>query len=416
MFALVDCNNFYASCERAFNPRLAGRPVVVLSNNDGCVIARSNEAKALNIAMGAPYHEVEKLCRKERVAVFSSNYELYGDMSRRVMRVLRGWASRIEVYSIDEAFLDVTDIPFPQLESELAALRERVRKWTGIPVSIGVGRTKTLAKVVNRKAKKSTGLGLATDEEAETDLLNDLPVEDLWGIGRRLRRHLEGIDITTARQLRDADARNIRRRFNVVVERTVLELRGISCLGLEDLSPPRKSLMMSRSFGTKVTAYRELEAAVATFASRAAEKLRQGGQVAEALEVFAHTSRFDKSARPYAALRKVALRHPTADTRLIVSAALEGLADLYVPGPRYAKAGVLLLGLGSAAMASPSLFAGVDTRQDKSLMRTIDHLNHRYGRDTIQVAAAQSGRRWHMRRERKSPAFTTRWEDLPRAG
>ena len=338
-------------------------------------IPHNLEAKALKIGMGVPLHQVESLCRKERVAVFSSNYELYGDMSRRVMRVLRAWAPRIEVYSIDEAFLEVSGIPFPRLEAELMALRERVRQWTGIPVSIGVGRTKTLAKAVNKMAKKETGLALLASREAEESLLRDFPVEDLWGIGHRLRRHLSALGIMTAGQLRDTDTRLIRQRFNVVVERTVWELRGVSCLSLEDLAPARKSLMVSRSFGAKVTRLRELEAAVATHASRAAEKLRQGGQVAEALEVFAHTSPFDKSARPYTGLRTIALPHPTADSRLIVASALEGLRELFRPGPRYAKAGVMLLGLSPAATASPSLFAGVDTTENMALMRAIDHLN-----------------------------------------
>jgi DNA polymerase V len=414
MFALVDCNNFYASCERVFDPRIARRPIVVLSNNDGCVIARSAEAKALGIKMGAPFHEVRGLVAREGVAVFSSNYALYGDMSARVMNVLADWAPAIEIYSIDEAFLDVGGFAPGSLAGELAALRARVRQWIGIPVSVGVGRTKTLAKVANHIAKKSAGVAVLTHSDEDAALAG-LLVGDVWGIGHRLTRHLAGMGIFTAAHLRAADPRMLRQRFSVVVERTVLELRGVPCLALEEVTPPRKNLMVSRSFGTRVTALPELEAAVATFASRAAEKLRQGGQTAAALIVFAHSSRFEKNGERYSAARTVGLPHPTSDSRHLVVAALAGLRDLYRAGPRYAKAGVMLLDLAPAAEAMPSLFAGVDTPANKQLMAALDRLNRAHGRNTVAIGASRIGKAWTMRQAHRSPAFTTRWADLPSA-
>lgn len=411
-FALVDCNNFYASCERVFDPRLVGMPVIVLSNNDGCVVARSAEAKALGIKMGEPFFQIEPFCKRNGVRVFSSNYTLYGDMSRRVMRVLENWAPAMEVYSIDEAFLDVSHFSEDQLHAELTALRSRAHTWTGIPVSIGVGRTKTLAKIANDIAKGGSGVAILT-ADCETDALTALPVGDVWGIGRRLSAALEPLGITTAGQLRDADTRQLRERFNVVVERTVMELRGTSCLSLEDITSARKTLMVSRSFGDKVTTLADLEAAVSTHAARAAEKLRAGGQVAEHIEVFMHTSPFDKTTKPYSARAVSALVHATADTRLIASAALALTSRLFKPGYRYAKAGILMLGLSEAEKATPTLFAGTDDRHSCALMAALDRLNGDYGRGTVRFATTKVGQAWRMRVDRRSRSYTTRWDQLP---
>ena len=413
-FALVDCNNFYASCERVFDPRLVGVPVIVLSNNDGCVVARSAEAKALGIKMGVPFFQIEPFCKRNGVRVFSSNYTLYGDMSRRVMRVLEDWAPAMEVYSIDEAFLDVSHFNEDQLQHELTSLRSRVHMWTGIPVSIGVGRTKTLAKIANDIAKRGTGVAVVSAEH-ETQAMAGLPVGDVWGIGRRLAVALEPLGVTTAVQLRDADTRQLRERFNVVVERTVMELRGTSCLSLEDITPARKTLMVSRSFGDKVTTLADLEAAVSTRAARAAEKLRAGRQVAEHIEVFMHTSPFDKTTKPYTARAVTALTHATSDTRLIASAALSLTDRLFKPGHRYAKAGILMLGLSEAEKATPTLFAGTDDRRSCALMAAMDQLNADYGRGAVRFATTKMGKAWRMRVDRRSRSYTTRWQELPMA-
>ena len=414
-FALVDCNNFYASCERVFDPRLVGVPVIVLSNNDGCVVARSAEAKALGIKMGVPFFQIEPFCKRNGVRVFSSNYTLYGDMSRRVMRVLASWAPAMEIYSIDEAFLDVSHFSESQLYAELTALRSRVHMWTGIPVSIGVGRTKTLAKIANDVAKRGSDVTILTVDR-ETDALTALPVGDVWGIGRRLTAALEPLGITTAGQLRNTDTRKLRDRFNVVVERTVMELRGTSCLSLEDITPARKTLMVSRSFGDKVTTLADLEAAVSTHAARAAEKLRAGGQVAEHIELFMHTSPFDKSTKPYTARAVTALAHATADTRLITGTALSLTRRVFKPGHRYAKAGILMLGLSEAEKATPTLFAGTDDRHRCALMAAMDRLNADYGRGTVRFATTKMGKAWRMRVDRRSQSYTTHWHQLPLAG
>lgn len=411
-FALVDCNNFYASCERVFDPRLVGVPVIVLSNNDGCVVARSAEAKKLGIKMGVPFFQIEPFCKRNGVRVFSSNYTLYGDMSRRVMRVLAEWAPAMEVYSIDEAFLDVSHFREDQLQQELTLLRARVHMWTGIPVSIGVGRTKTLAKIANDMAKRGTGVAVLAEAQ-ETQAMTDLPVGDVWGIGQRLTAALEPLGITTAAKLRNADTRQLRERFNVVVERTVMELRGTSCLSLEDITSARKTLMVSRSFGDKVTTLADLEAAVSTHAARAAEKLRAGRQVAEHIEVFMHTSPFDKTTKPYTARAAIALEHATADTRLIASAALSLTGRLFKPGHRYAKAGILMLGLSKAEKATPTLFAGTDDRRSRALMSALDRLNADYGRGVVRFASTKMGKAWRMRIDRRSRSYTTRWNELP---
>ncbi len=411
-YALIDCNNFYASCERVFDPRLLGVPVIVLSNNDGCVVARSAEAKALGIKMGVPFFQIEPFCKRNSVRVFSSNYTLYGDMSRRVMRVLASWAPAMEVYSIDEAFLDVSHFEEDQLQHELTSLRARVHMWTGIPVSIGVGRTKTLAKIANDIAKKGAGVAVLTQAQ-EPHAMTDLPVGDVWGIGRRLTAALEPLDIATASQLRDADTRQLRERFNVVVERTVMELRGVDCMTLTDVTPARKTLMVSRSFGDKVTALADLEAAVSTHSARAAEKLRAGRQIAEHLEVFMHTSPFDRTTRPYTARATVALPHATADTRLIAGTALQLARRLFKPGHRYAKAGILLVGLSDAAKATPTLFASTDDRRSRALMNALDKLNADYGRGAVRFASTKMGKAWRIRVDRRSRSYTTRWDELP---
>ena len=419
MFALADCNNFYASCERLFAPRLEGQPVVVLSNNDGCVIARSNEAKALGIAMGAPYFKIEELIRRQGVAVFSSNYTLYGDLSRRVMQVLAGFAPRCEVYSIDECFLDFTGLPDDLTVYGLQLVRT-VRQWTGIPVSLGIAPTKTLAKLANRLAKKGHGgTGPVLDWArlpAPDAALAAIPVEDIWGIASRSGAKLRQLGIADALALRNAEPKRLRAVFGVVMERIVLELRGVSCLPLELAPPPRQQIMVSRSFGVRLTAEDDLRAAVASFMARAAEKLRARQLYAQALNVFIHTSPFDTSRTGYANALTIPLAAPSQDSQLLIRLALLGLAKLYRPGYAYQKAGVLLLDLVPAGMQQATLFAPpvAETARSAALMTVIDRINQSFGRQTVRFGSEALSTQWKMRARLKSPAYTTRWDELPR--
>jgi DNA polymerase V len=414
--ALVDCNNFYASCERVFQPGLRGRPVVVLSNNDGCVIARSNEAKAIGIAMGEVWHICKKRVDTEGVIVRSSNYTLYGDMSARVMRTVAGFAPDLEIYSIDEAFLGLSGFE-RRLESHGLALRRTVQQWTGIPVSVGIAPTKTLAKVANRRAKKDPAKGgvfLLMDDAAIDAELAAMELTDLWGVARRLAARLTALGIGTPLALKRADPRFIRERFNVVLERLMLELRGVPCISLEEAPPDRKSIMASRSFGRTVETRAELEEAVATYTSRAAEKLRGQGLAANRVVVFAHTNRFRPDDPQYGAERTVSLPVATADTGRLIAAANRGLGAVYRPGYRYKKAGIMLLDLVPAAKVQGSLFDAPDTQLSTARMRAVDALNRRFGRDTVTFAASGGRRAWKLKSEFLSPRFTTSWDELLR--
>jgi DNA polymerase V len=418
MFALVDCNNFYASCERVFQPKLEGRPIVVLSNNDGCVIARSNEAKALGIAMGAPYFQIESLARRQGITVFSSNYALYGDMSRRVMQVLGRFAPAQEVYSIDECFLDLAGLP-----CDLAAYAQDivcvVRRWTGIPVSIGIGPTKTLAKLANRLAKKGGGpTGPVLDWRhlnAPAAVLAAIPVEDVWGIAGRWGQRLRQTGIAHARALRDAEPKALRREFGVVMERIVWELRGVSCLPLETIPPPRQQILTSRSFGEKLTALDDLRAAVARFAARAGAKLRAQGLKTQALNVFVQTSPFDPAQPYYANAATLSFAAPEQDTGALIRHALLGLTRIYRPGLAYQRAGVMLLDLLPATREQGALFApkAGDPARAARLMAALDHINQKYGRETLRYGSEAVSDRGRMRARLKSPAWTTCWQELP---
>jgi DNA polymerase V len=414
--ALVDCDGFYASCERVFQPTLRGRPVVVLSNNDGCVIARSNEAKALGIAMGEAWHICRKRVDTDGVIVRSSNYTLYGDMSARVMRTIAGFTPELEIYSIDEAFLGLGGFE-ARLECHARALRRTVLQWTGIPVSVGIAPTKTLAKVATRRAKKDLetgGVFLLMDKAAIDTELAEMGLTDLWGVAHRLAARLMALGITTPLALKQADPRFIRGRFNVVLEQLVLELRGIACIALEEAPPDRKSIMASRSFGRTVETREELEEAVATYTSRAAEKLRGQGLAAGRIVVFAHTNHFRPEDPQYYGMQPIRLPVATADTGKLIAAARRGLGALYRPGYRYKKAGILLLELAPAAAVQGDLFAAADTTRLKARMRAVDMLNRRFGRDTVSFAAAGRRRAWKLRSEFLSPRFTTNWDELLR--
>src|SRR5271170_7444744 len=414
--ALVDCNNFYASCERVFQPALRGKPVVVLSNNDGCVIARSNEAKALGVEMGAPWHLCRESFGQAGIVVRSSNYTLYGDMSARVMRVLSNFAPSLEIYSIDEAFLSFAGFE-AMCEAHARELRRTVQQWTGIPVSVGIAPTKTLAKVANRLAKKDTAAGgvrLLLGEQAQREALGRLELTDLWGIAGRLAERLRAIGIMTPLELRDADHRLVRERFSVVLERMVLELRGVACIGLEEVTPDRKSLVASRSFGRPVETRRELEGAVSVYTARAAEKMRRQNLATASIAVWVETNSFKPTDRQYSASKAVRLPVATADTGKLIAAAMTALGIIFKPGYRHKKAGVTFLDLAPSGRVQSGLFDQPDDARSVGRMRAIDQLNARFGRGTIGFGTAGERQAWSLRREFASPRFTTDRNELLR--
>ena len=418
MFALVDCNNFYASCERVFQPKLEGKPIVVLSNNDGCIIARSNEAKTLGIEMGAAYFKIEKDLPRMGVAVFSSNYALYGDLSRRVMQVLAMFAPAMEVYSIDECFLDLTGMNRDRTAYGLE-IAKTVKKWTGIPVSVGIAPTKTLAKIANRMAKKGkSAAGPALEwskREAPREVLAALPVEDVWGISGRWGSKLRARGISNALALAEADPGRIRKLFGVVMERTCRELGGVSCLPLELVPPARQQIMVSRSFGEKLYNRDDLFAAVTAFATRAGEKLRAKGLRTRAVNVFIHTSPFDTQGQHYANSATAGLDRPTRDSGILVSCAVQGLERIYREGFAYQRAGVMLLDLVAEGAEQGLLFAETpgDTERTNRLMDAMDKINRTQGRGTVRYAGEGLGEKWRMRQKLRSVASTTEWGEWP---
>lgn len=411
--ALVDCNNFYASCERLFQPELRGRPVVVLSNNDGCVIARSNEAKALGIGMGDPWHLNKDKFKNHGVIVRSSNYTLYGDLSGRVATVLRNFSPEIEIYSIDEAFLSFSG--FRQIADHARVLRATVLQWTGIPVSVGIAPTKTLAKVANRTAKKqvqSDGVCDLMETHMQDEALSRLTLTDLWGVAGRMALRLEAIGIHTPLQLRDADTSLMRERLGVVMERMILELRGQPCYGLAQSNPDNKTILASRSFGRPVTDRRELDEAVALHIARAAEKLRRQNLTAGVVMVFVTTNRFRPDEPQYASSKSIGLPVATADTTRLASAARLATDRLWRDGYRYKKAGITLLELRPASCVQGDLWTPADSPRSKALMSVMDQLNAEWGRETVKFAASGLERKWKLRSGQRSPHYTTDWDDL----
>ena len=417
MFALVDCNSFYCSCERVFQPRLNGLPVVVLSNNDGCAIARTSEAKALGIPMGAPEFEWRERFAAWGVQVFSSNYSLYGDMSRRVMEVLSGFSPAVEVYSIDESFLHVQDWPPAQLAGFGSEIRERVLRWTGIPVGVGIGASKTLAKVANRAAKKAGGVYVLDHTSAEgRALLEEWPVAELWGVASRLERRLAELGIRTAAELARAKPALLHQRFGVVVERMAMELQGVSCLPLEILQPPRKNICVSRSFGRTLEDLEDLREAVATHATKGGEKLRRQRLAASAVHVFLQTNPHRPELPQYFPAAGRELLVPTSFTLELVGESLRVLEAIYRPGYRYVKAGVMCLGLVPDEERQASLFVPIDRERElmqKALMKAADQLNLYYGRGTVRPASTGHRRAWAMRQNHLTPRYTTRISDVP---
>lgn len=420
---LVDCDAFYASCERLFRPDLAGMPVIVVSSNDSCVIARSADAKKLGIGMGQPLFQVRDLVRRHRVHVFSANFGFYGDISQRVMAVLAQFSPHVEAYSIDESFLLLDGFEQRGLHDYGRQIKDRVAQWVGIPVCVGIagaphGGSRTLAKLANRFAKTRPefggvcDLGQLTAGELQA-LMRATPCENIWGVGRRLAARLQAIGIENALQLRDAPGRWLRDQFSVALERTALELRGVSCIPLEEEPAPSQQIVVSRSFGTPATNREELRQAVSHFASCAAEKLRRQRSVTAQLLVFAHTSLFNPSEPAYSASRIVRLAAPTSDSRSLAGAACAAIDALYKPGYRYVKAGVMLLELCAAGTLQASLWPGSSTGSSVRLMEVMDKINARMGSGALRVAAAAPDGTWQAKRNRLSPAYTTRWADIP---
>ena len=414
--ALIDCNNFYASCERIFNPRLIGKPIVVLSNNDGCIITRSAEAKELGIKMGEPYFKAKKIIDKNNVRVFSSNYSLYGDISQRVMETLARFASDVEIYSIDEAFLGLNGFENYELSKYCKYIRRTIKQWVGIPVSIGVSTTKTLSKIANNLAKKNKeydGVCILKSWFDINEALKLTPIEDVWGIGRRLSVFLKKYKINTAYDFTQLDKGWIRKNMGVVGEKTFLELCGVSCIELELIPSDKKSCCVSRSFSKPVEKIDDLEESVSSYGTRVAEKIREEGLVAESMSIFVLTNYFNRKEKQYSNSIKLQLPYPTNNSIKIVKRALEGIRKIYREGYRYKKAGVILYGLTKAKQTRGLL--DYDRENSDSIMNTLDRINERYGSSTIRLASEGVDKSWRMRRESVSPCYTTRFDDLVEA-
>lgn len=417
MYALVDVNSFYTSCETVFRPDLRGQPVVVVSNNDGCVISRSAEAKALGIKMGAPYFKLKQELQRQHVHVFSSNYALYADLSERVMMLLTEMSPGIEIYSIDEAFIDVAGVEnCMPLETFGHQMRSRVLKETGLTVGVGIGPTKTLAKLANYAAKKWRRAGGVVDlsnVDRQRKLLALVPVEEVWGVGRRISKKLNVMGIENALQLAESSLWVIRKHFNVVLERTARELRGEPCLGVEEFAPTKQQIMCSRSFGHRITDYEEMHQAICAYAERAAEKLRQEKQFCRFISVFLRTSPHAEGEVFYGNQASGTLLIPSNDTRDILRVATEVLDRIWIEGHRYMKAGVMLGDFFSRGEAQLNLFDEYQPKPNsEALMQVLDELNQS-GKGKVWFAGQGIEKSWAMKREMLSPAYTTRYADFP---
>ncbi len=411
--ALIDCNSFYVSCERLFNPKIQNVPVVVLSNNDGCVISRSTEAKKLGIRMGEPYFKVKDLVKKNNVQIFSSNYALYGDLSRRVMKVLKGFTDKIEIYSIDEAFLDLSHIKDEQVEEYGKQIRERVLKWTGIPTSVGISNTKTLSKVANHIAKKNKA-GVIFLKENIDNILKDFDIADVWGVGKQLSKLYIKNGIDNAYKLKNISNTWVKKSTNVLGAKTVMELRGISCIDLETEETRRKSCCVSRSFGKKVESLDKLKESITTHCLNASEKIRTDKQTTRAVTIFIRTSPFDKNRKYYSNSITIELPVATNNSIELVKTAITGLGKIYKYGYFYQKAGVILSKLRDASEKELNLLAPILENKSQPLMKAIDFTNAKYGRNAISIAQAGISNDWKMRREHSSRIDTASFDFLPK--
>jgi len=410
MFALVDGNNFYVSCERVFNPSLEGKPVVVLSNNDGCIISRSNEAKALGLKMGEPVFKRKDFIAKNNVSVFSSNYTLYGDMSNRMMMTLKTFAPDIEVYSIDEAFLNLSGIQV-DFNEYAHRIRNTIFKNTGLPVGVGFGQTKTLAKIANKIGKKQNGVFIIDTPRIQDWALRNTAIEEVWGIGRQYAILLMKNNIKTAYDFTQLDTQWIRKNMTVVGQRIKEELAGVSCIPLETMAPAKKNIATTRAFGQKISDINLIAEAVANHAVRCAEKLRQQHSVANYLNVFIHTDPFSEHETYVSRNLTLTLPQASNSNQALIQAALQGLRQIYQPGLKYKKTGIIVSGITPDNFVQGNLFEGSDFRK-KELTSLTDHINQRYGRDKLKLAVQGSGKEWHLKQEKLSPRYTTRWTEL----
>ena len=416
--ALIDVNNFYVSCERAFNPKLKDKPVVVLSNNDGCAVARSNEVKALGVGMGAPWFKFKDLARQHGIVAYSSNYALYADMSNRVMSILRHYSPDQEVYSIDESFLDLTSFQSRDLISYAHAMRLRILQWTHLPVCVGIGSTKTLAKLANHCAKKRPHMNGVCNLNAlplseVNRMFAEIDVGEVWGIGRQLAPKLKALGIQTVFDLKQANPERLRQQFSVVMEKTIRELNGTVCIELEEVSPPKKQIVSSRSFGHPVRDYNSLAESITLYISRAAEKLRKQHSYTSSVYVYIRTSPFKENESFYSNGLTIAIPTPTDNTMQLVNVALWGLKQIYKPHYNYAKAGVMLSELVPVQGVQTDLFSQVQVSpKSTKLMQTMDGINKKMGKESIKLASEGFTRPWKMKQENKSPCYTTKWDEL----
>ncbi|RRV04456.1 translesion error-prone DNA polymerase V subunit UmuC [Pseudomonas sp. v388] len=414
VFALIDCNSFYASCERVFRPDLAKTPIVVLSNNDGCVIARSYDAKPF-VKMGAPYFQIKDVLRQHGIMAFSSNYALYGDISERVMSIIESMVPAVEVYSIDEAFADLTGIP-GNLTAFGRDIRSKVYRGTGIPVGVGIAQTKTLAKLANHTAKRlqdvTGGVVDITDPFKRDWVLRNTAVSEVWGVGKRMKAHLEAMNIHTAMDLAKADPRSLRDRFSVVIEKTARELAGTPCLELSEADPPKQEICCSRMFGKRLTTIEPIKEAVATYTQRAAEKLRAQNSLCKKMRVSIRTGMFNPEEAKYANGALVELPYPTNDVRLLAKAAAEAVNRLFRPGFKYSKAEVLLMDLRQPGEFTDDLFTASQPVAAEKVMSVLDEINMRWGRGTLRTGSVPADPEWAMRRDLMSRSYTTRLDQL----
>jgi DNA polymerase V len=414
MIALCDVNNFYVSCERVFNPAIWHQPVIVLSNNDGCAVARSNEAKALGIKMAAPLFQIKDLVRQHGIITLSSNYALYGDMSQRVDDIIAQYSDQVENYSIDECFIKFNGHEHLDLVKHCQKLRQQIWQWLGLPVCVGIAPSKTLAKVANHCAKKFKIPGSVLKLDGEQQIkktLENLPVRKIWGVGAQTSRHLNDMGITTALQLRNANLKLMRKRFSVVMERTILELRGISCIEFDANPEKKKQIICTRSFGEKITQLNLLKESVAYHVTRACVTLREQNSVAQSITIGIRTNAFNPNAKQYSNSITIALPQASGHTNHFIMAAMQGLKRIFKKNYAYKKAGIILNNISDAGIVQPDLFMQLPERND-SLMNVLDNINTRFGKGTLRSAQEGFSEQWVMKSEIKSPAYTTRFNEV----
>jgi len=416
MFALIDGNNFFVSCERVFNPKLEKKPVVVLSGNDGCVIARSNEAKALGVQMCQPMFQLKALLKQQAIHWVSSNLSLYADMSERMMQCIQTHCPNMMVYSIDEAFVKLHPMHEFDLMRCAQTLRQTIKQWTGIPVSIGLAPTKTLAKIANVFAKnqRNSGVFSLIDSETRTTYLQDFPVTDIWGIGKKTSAYLTDINLITVNNLLQYPARSLRQQLGVGIEKTCYELQGISCISLDEMAS-KKSIQSSRSFGRPITSLIELSEALSTYAATAAKRLREQKGMAQGVCIYLTTGRFTEKRKHYAKQKTLVFPEATEDTRIITTYALKGLKSLFSPGYQYKKCGVILINISPKTHQQKDLFSCQTPQKGRKVMQAMDAINRKYQKNLVHLASEGFEKSWQTRSRRKSPNYTTEWDDLAKA-